>query len=233
MEPNEEHLTRRGSLVRLAGLAAAAAGGTAAWKAAEADATGPQAVASGLVTCVLSPEMTEGPYYVAADAKIRKDIRAGQPGTPLALKLGVANVASCKPVKNAAVDIWHASAGGVYSDEQQNNTVGQTFLRGVQKTNANGIATFTSIYPGWYPGRTVHIHVKVHVGGNVIHTGQLFFDDTLTDSVFLKAPYASRGSRDTRNSNDSIYVNGGSRSLLTVKKQGAGYVATIWMGVHV
>ena len=68
--------------------------------------------------------------------------------------LGVANVASCKPVKNAAVDIWHASAGGVYSDEQQNGTVGQTFLRGVQKTNANGIATFTTIYPGWYPGRT-------------------------------------------------------------------------------
>jgi protocatechuate 3,4-dioxygenase beta subunit len=233
MEPNEEHLTRRGSLVRLAGLAAAAAGGTAAWKAADADATGPQAVASGLVTCVLSPEMTEGPYYVAADAKIRKDIRAGQAGTPLALKLGVANVASCKPVKNAAVDIWHASAGGVYSDEQQNNTVGRTFLRGVQKTNANGIATFMTIYPGWYPGRTVHIHVKVHVGGNVIHTGQLFFDDALTDSVFRKAPYAGRGSRDTRNSNDSIYVNGGSRSLLTVKKQGAGYVATIWMGVHV
>jgi protocatechuate 3,4-dioxygenase beta subunit len=233
MEPNEEHLTRRGSLVRLAGLAAAAAGGTAAWKAAGADAAGPQAVASGLVTCVLSPEMTEGPYYVAADAKIRKDIRAGQAGTPLALKLGVANVASCKPVKGAAVDIWHASAGGVYSDEQQNNTVGQSFLRGVQKTNANGIATFTTIYPGWYPGRTVHIHVKVHVGGNVIHTGQLFFNDTLTDSVFLKAPYASRGSRDTRNANDSIYVNGGSRSLLAVKKQGAGYVATIWMGVHV
>jgi protocatechuate 3,4-dioxygenase beta subunit len=233
MEPNEEHLTRRGSLVRLAGLAAAAAGGTAAWKAADADATGPQAVASGLVTCVLSPEMTEGPYYVAADAKIRKDIRAGQPGTPLALKLGVANVASCKPVKGAAVDIWHASAGGVYSDEQQNNTVGQTFLRGVQKTNANGIATFTTIYPGWYPGRTVHIHVKVHISGNVVHTGQLFFNDKLTDAVFLKSPYASRGSRDTRNSNDSIYVNGGSRSLLTVKKQGAGYVATIWMGVHV
>ena len=97
-----------------------------AWKTAESDAAGPKAVASGLVTCVLSPEMTEGPYYVAADAKIRKDIRAGRPGTPLALKLGVANVASCKPVKGAAVDIWHADAGGVYSDEQQNDTVGQT-----------------------------------------------------------------------------------------------------------
>ena len=103
----------------------------------------------------------------------------------------------------------------------------------MQKTNANGIATFTTIYPGWYPGRTVHVHVKVHVGGNVVHTGQLFFNDALTDAVFRRSPYASRGSRDTRNSNDSIYVNGGSRSLLTVKKQAAGYVATIWMGVHV
>ena len=229
----DEQLTRRGSLAKLAGLAAAAAGGAGIWKASEADAAGPNAVSSGLVTCVLSPEMTEGPYYVAADAKIRKDIRAGQPGTPLALKLGVANVASCKPVKGAAVDIWHASAAGVYSDEQQNDTVGQTFLRGVQKTNANGIATFTTIYPGWYQGRTVHIHVKVHISGNVVHTGQLFFNDALTDVVFKRSPYASRPNRTTRNANDSIYINGGSRSLLTVKKQGAGYVATIWMGVHV
>jgi protocatechuate 3,4-dioxygenase beta subunit len=176
--------------------------------------------------------MTEGPYYVAADAKIRKDIRAGRPGTPLALKLGVANVATCKAIKGAAVDVWHADAGGDYSDEQQNNTVGQTFLRGVQKTNAAGLASFTTIYPGWYPGRTVHIHVKVHIGGNVVHTGQLFFDDALTDKVFTKAPYSSRPNRSTRNANDSIYVNGGSRSLLTVKKRGSGYVASIWMGVH-
>jgi protocatechuate 3,4-dioxygenase beta subunit len=231
MEPHDKPITRRDSLVRLAGLAAVAAGG-AAWKTAESDAAGPNAVAAGIVTCVLSPEMTEGPYYVAADAKVRKDIRAGQPGTPLALRLGVVNIVGCKPIKAAAVDIWHASAGGVYSDEQQNDTVGQTFLRGVQPTSAKGVASFTTIYPGWYQGRTVHIHVKVHIGGNVVHTGQLFFDDSLTDKVFLKAPYASRPNRTTRNANDSIYVNGGSRSMLTVKKQGAGYVGTIWMGVH-
>jgi protocatechuate 3,4-dioxygenase beta subunit len=227
----DERLTRRGSLAKLAGLAAVAAGG-GILKAADAEASGPNAVSSGLVTCVLSPEMTEGPYYVAADAKIRKDIRGGQPGVPLALTLGVANVSSCKPIKNAAVDIWHADAGGVYSDEAQNNTVGRTFLRGVQKTNATGIASFTTIYPGWYPGRTVHIHVKVHIGGNVVHTGQLFFNDALTDVVFKRAPYSSRPNRDTRNANDSIYVNGGSRSMLTVKKNGSGYVASIWMGVH-
>ena len=124
MEPHDKPITRRDSLVRLAGLAAVAAGG-AAWKTAESDAAGPKAVASGLVTCVLSPEMTEGPYYVAADAKLRKDIRAGRPGTPLALKLGVANVATCKPVKGAAVDIWHADAGGVYSDERRTTPSGR------------------------------------------------------------------------------------------------------------
>ena len=226
-----ERISRRGSLVRIAGLAAAAAGG-AAWKTAPGDAAGPNAVAEGLVTCVLAPEMTEGPYYVAADAKLRRDIRGGRPGTPLALRLGVANVASCKPVAGAAVDIWHADSGGVYSDEAANDTVGRTFLRGVQRTSAGGIATFTTIYPGWYPGRTVHIHVKVHIRGNVVHTGQLFFDDALTDAVFARSPYSARPNRDTRNANDSIYVNGGSRSLLTVKKQGSGYAASIWMGVH-
>ncbi|HUJ92173.1 MAG TPA: intradiol ring-cleavage dioxygenase [Gaiellaceae bacterium] len=226
----DERIDRRGSLLRIAGLAAAAAGG-AAWKTASGDAAGPTAVASGLVTCVLAPEMTEGPYYVSG-AKVRSDITAGKPGAPLALRLGVANVATCKPIAGAAVDVWHADAGGVYSDEQVENTVGQTFLRGVQRTGVSGFATFRSIYPGWYPGRTVHIHVKVHIGGNVVHTGQLFFDDALTDAVYRRAPYAARPNRDTRNANDSIYVNGGSRSLLSVKRHGSGYAGTIWMGVH-
>lgn len=226
----DERIDRRGSLLRIAGLAAAAAGG-AAWKTASGDAAGPTAVASGLVTCVLAPEMTEGPYYVPG-ATVRSDIRAGKPGTPLALRLGVANVSTCKPIAGAAVDVWHADAGGVYSDEQVENTVGQTFLRGVQRTGASGFATFGTIYPGWYPGRTVHIHVKVHIGGNVVHTGQLFFDDALTDAVYRRTPYSTRPNRDTRNANDSIYVNGGSRSLLSVKRQGSGYAGTIWMGVH-
>jgi protocatechuate 3,4-dioxygenase beta subunit len=226
----DERIDRRGSLLRIAGLAAAAAGG-AAWKTASGDAAGPTAVASGLVTCVLAPEMTEGPYYVSG-AKVRSDITAGKPGAPLALRLGVANVATCKPIAGAAVDVWHADAGGVYSDEQVEDTVGQTFLRGVQRTGVSGFATFRTIYPGWYPGRTVHIHVKVHIGGNVVHTGQLFFDDALTDAVYRRAPYAARPNRDTRNANDSIYVNGGSRSLLSVKRHDAGYAGTIWMGVH-
>ncbi len=105
-------------------------------------------------------------------------------------------------------------------------------MRGIQPTNANGVAHFATVYPGWYQGRTVHIHVKVHLGGTVVHTGQLFFNDVLTDAVYAKTPYSTRGARTTRNANDSIYVNGGSRSMLTVKKTATGYIGAVVMGVH-
>ena len=106
-------------------------------------------------------------------------------------------------------------------------------MRGIQRTNAKGLAQFRTVYPGWYQGRTVHIHVKVHVGGNVVHTGQLYFPDAITDAVYRRAPYTSRPSRTTRNADDMIYRNGGRRSLLSVRRNSAGvYVATITMGVH-
>jgi protocatechuate 3,4-dioxygenase beta subunit len=105
-------------------------------------------------------------------------------------------------------------------------------MRGVQKTDSTGLARFESVYPGWYQGRAVHIHVKVHLGGTVAHTGQFFFNDALTDTVYKRSPYSTRGSRDTRNASDSIYRNGGSRSLLKVTKVGSGYRGTIVMGVH-
>ena len=142
------------------------------------------------------------------------------------------NASTCKPIKGAAVDIWHCDALGVYSGVQQQNTVGKTFMRGIQRTNAYGIATFQTVYPGWYMGRAVHIHVMVHLGGNVVHTGQLFFPDTLTDAVYRRAPYSSRSARDKRNATDSIFVNGGKKSVLSVHKSGAGYVGALTMGVH-
>ena len=83
-------------------------------------------------------------------------------------------------------------------------------MRGIQRTDRNGLATFTTVYPGWYSGRTVHIHVQVSLGGNVLHTGQLFFPESLTDAVYRRAPYNRRPSRDTRNATDSIFRNGGS-----------------------
>jgi protocatechuate 3,4-dioxygenase beta subunit len=232
----DNRITRRASLVRAGGFVAAALG-AGAWTSealldsSDAAAGGPAAVASGEVSCILAPEQTEGPYYLEGD-KVRRNITEGRPGTPLTLQLKVVNASSCRPIKGASVDIWHCDAGGVYSGVQQ--AAGPTFLRGIQKTNANGIATFQTIYPGWYQGRTVHIHVKVHVAGNVVHTGQLYFADAVTDAVYRRAPYSSRPGRDIRNAVDNVYRNGGRKSLLSLRRKtkGAGYVGTITMGVQ-
>jgi len=217
-----ERLSRR----RLLGLAALGAAG-AAWPVEEASA-GPRGVASGAVTCVLAPELTEGPYYLPNE-RVRRDITEGKPGTPLRLRLMVVNASSCKPIKGAAVDIWHADASGVYSGVAGNTG---TFLRGIQKTDRAGLAIFDTIYPGWYRGRAVHIHVKVHLGGNVVHTGQLFFPDELSDTVYEAPPYKARGNPDTPDSEDAIYRNGGSHSLLRPVKSGSGFVGSMVMGVH-
>jgi protocatechuate 3,4-dioxygenase beta subunit len=224
----EEPITRRGSLAKLGGLVVAAArGGSLLAGPAEG---GNKAIETGAVQCVLTPELTEGPYYIAGE-KVRRDIRDGHPGTLLTLRLTVLNAATCKPIKGAAVDIWHADAAGVYSGFGS-GAGSRTFMRGIQRTDKSGVAVFTTVYPGWYQGRAVHIHVKVHVGGNVVHTGQLFFSDALTEKAYKAKPYAARGNPDVTNANDSIFVNGGKRSLLSVKKTGAGYVGSIAMGVH-
>ena len=94
------------------------------------------------------------------------------------------------------------------------------------------MATFKTVYPGWYQGRTVHIHVKVALGGNIVHTGQLYFADATTDKVYRRSPYRSRPSRTTRNPDDAIYRNGGKRSTLRIVKAGAGYTGSIAMGVQ-
>jgi len=226
----DELVTRRGSLVRLAALVGGALG-AGAWKAGTAEGGGPAAVASGAVKCVLTPEQTEGPYYIPNE-KLRRNITEGRPGTPVTLRLSVVNASTCRPIKGAGVDIWHADAAGVYSGFDQ-GAGNRTFMRGIQRTDAKGVAVFRTVYPGWYQGRTVHIHVKVHVGGSVVHTGQLYFPDTLTDAVYQKAPYSSRPGRDVRNATDAIFRNGGKRSLLTVRRNqtAAGYVGSIVMGV--
>ena len=235
---SEDPVNRRRALLKIGGLAVSALGASA-WgsrellAAAEADAagTGPAAVASGLVSCVLSPEMTEGPYYVEGD-KVRRNITEGRPGVPLTLRLRVLDVSTCKPIKGAAVDIWHCDAGGVYSGTSVQNTENRTFLRGIQRTDTNGVAIFKTIYPGWYTGRTVHIHVKVYLGGRTVHTGQLFFSDALTDRVYRRSPYSRRPRRNTRNATDFIFRNGGRRSLLKLRRSGRGYVGAIAMGVQ-
>jgi protocatechuate 3,4-dioxygenase beta subunit len=215
----DEPLTRRAWL----GGAIVTALGLAGLEARQSDAAA--------VSCILTPEQTEGPYYIAGE-KLRRNITEGRAGTALLLRTFVVDATTCRPIRNAAVDIWHADAGGVYSGFGAGAS-SRTFMRGIQRTNAKGLALFRTVYPGWYQGRTVHIHVKVHAGGNVVHTGQLYFPDALTDAVYRRAPYSSRPGRDVRNATDSVYRNGGSKSMLSVKKNSAGvYVATITMGVR-
>jgi protocatechuate 3,4-dioxygenase beta subunit len=217
-------ITRRGSLVGFGGFLL----GLVGWRAAASEGAGPAGVASGAVACVLTPEQTEGPYYIAGE-KLRRDITEGKAGGPLLLRLKVVDAATCRPIKGAAVDVWHADALGVYSGAGSRS---RTFMRGIQRTDRNGIARFRTVYPGWYQGRTVHIHVKVHVAGNVVHTGQLYFPDRVTDKVFRRRPYNRRPRRTTRNANDFVFAQGGRRSLLSLRKAGSAYVGSITMGVN-
>jgi protocatechuate 3,4-dioxygenase beta subunit len=219
-------LTRRGSLLGITGFLF----GLLGWRAAGSDGAGPAAVASGAVACVLTPEQTEGPYYIAGE-KLRRDITEGRPGVPLLLRLRVVDASTCRPIPHAAVDIWHADALGIYSGFGS-GARSRTFMRGIQRTDATGLARFRTVYPGWYRGRTVHIHVKVHVAGNVVHTGQLYFPDSFTDRVFRRKPYSRRPHRTTRNASDFVFAQGGRRSMLKLRKAGEAYVGRITMGVH-
>ena len=221
-------MSRRASLASLGGLVAGAAG-LAGLRVADKAGAGPAGVSSGLISCVLAPEQTEGPYYVD-DAAVRRNVTEGRPGAALTLRLTVVNASSCKPIKGAAVEIWHCDAGGIYS--ATGAEADERFLRGIQRTDAKGLALFKTLYPGWYQGRTVHIHTMVHIGGNVVHTGQLYFPDSVTDTVYRRSPYNQRPNRTTRNVADSIYRNGGRRSTLKLARNGTAYVGSITMGVQ-
>jgi protocatechuate 3,4-dioxygenase beta subunit len=198
----------------------------------ETDTAAPTTTAATATTattadCILSPELTEGPYYVDLD-KVRRDITEGRPGAPLELTVTVVDGESCEPIKDAAVDIWHCDAGGRYSGVQGD---GGTFLRGIQMTDSGGQAVFGTIFPGWYTGRAVHIHVKVHVGGSETYTGQLFFDEAVTESVYATAPYNARSGPDTPNDEDGIFGQGGDQTTVGVSRDGDGYGGVVTLGV--
>jgi len=194
----------------------------------------------GLITsnvCTLTPEVTEGPYYLDPGL-VRTDIREDRLGIPMKLLLQVV-VADCQPVENARVDIWHCDAQGNYSgyssqgSDTRIDTSGQTFLRGTQMTDSAGIATFQTIYPGWYASRTVHIHFKVFLDKTQVLTGQIFFPDALSQYIFENAPaYGGRpAKRDMVNINDSIAQQAGEGSCATVREQAAGYDAALVVGI--
>ncbi|NOS80478.1 MAG: twin-arginine translocation pathway signal protein [Nitrospira sp.] len=189
-------------------------------------------------SCVVRPEQMEGPYFV--DERLnRSDIRTdptdGQvkPGTPLTLTLRVSQLSTggCQPLPGAQVDIWHCDALGVYSDVQDPgfNTIGRKFLRGYQMTDARGEARFITLYPGWYPGRTVHIHFKIRTAPagkrSFEFVSQLYFNDELTDRVHAAPPYAANGPRTTRNPHDWIFRQGGDRLMLAPTALAGGYEA--------
>lgn len=196
--------------------------------------------------CALTPEQEEGPFYIDL-TQVRKDIVENRPGVPLALALTVVASDTCEPIRDAAIDIWHCDALGVYSGEPSEGTAGETFLRGTQLTDVNGLAEFATIYPGQYPGRTTHIHVKVHLGGrrgdgtysggHVSHTGQLFTSDRHDAEVFALAPYKRNTAEITPRNLDGVYRSqGGSSSVLALARVGSslarnGLAARATLGV--
>lgn len=200
---------------------------------------------AGTATCVARPALTEGPFFV--DEKLnRSDIRSDpadgsvRPGVPLRLALRVSRLTRgvCAPLPGATVDLWHCDAAGVYSDVQDPGgaTLGKKFLRGYQATDADGLARFTTIYPGAYRGRAVHIHFKIRsaAAGGQTHdfTSQLFFDDALSDQVYAQPPYAGRGDQRLRNARDGIFRNAGAQLTLAVTPAAPGYAGTFELALE-
>lgn len=221
MTDRERHLRRREALGLLGGGIAGLYGLTG-WKL-DSEAAG--------AACLLQREVTEGPYYLDLGL-VRRNIKGGRSGTPLTLRFRVVNANTCRPISNAAVEIWHCDALGEYSGVEGN---GGTYLRGIQRTNSQGRVRFESIVPGWYSGRTPHIHLKVFVSGDEVHTGQVFFRSAVLRKVYAQGVYASRGQADTWNATDNIYSSAGARALLSMKRKGArvsaGYTGSLVLGV--
>ena len=181
--------------------------------------------------CLLQREVTEGPYYLDLDL-VRRNITGGRTGIPLTLRFAVVNASTCKVIRNANVEIWHADASGAYSGVSGNSG---NWLRGIQRTNSKGQARFETIFPGWYPGRTPHIHMKVFVAGNEIHTGQVFFPTNVMKAIYGRGSYTARGTVGSANSSDGIYRQAGDRAVLGMKAKGdsasAGYTGSLTIGV--
>jgi protocatechuate 3,4-dioxygenase beta subunit len=208
--------------------------------------TGAAAGGPAGTTCTLAPEVTQGPFYLT-DHPNTSNLVQDRPGRPLALTLTVVDT-RCAPVRDAKVDVWHCDAAGVYGGIGSNAGGGagggpgggdfgaarrgtpDTWLQGYQTTDGDGTVRFSTIYPGWYPGRAVHVHMKVFVGTASVHTGQLFFPDDLSATVFRDAPY--RGAPDTTNRADSIFRSAGSAALLSPTAQGGGFAASAQLVVR-
>ena len=163
------------------------------------------------LACTAHCKQTLGPCYFPANL-IRSDVREGYPGLASKLAFRVVNIDTCEPMAGVSIDIWHTSWAGAYSAPISTFCNGTDpanqaarFCRGIQTTDANGYATFITNYPGWYSGRTIHIHATLRLGTTEILTTQFYFADKVSDYVLHNyAPYTSRGERNTRNTNDGV-----------------------------
>jgi len=242
--PSSFSLSRRKALGLITVTAAGGAFLPAAAMAAQSSATQPSPFAglalfeTGAGVCAITPEVTEGPFYF--DPKLeRADVTEGKKGIALTVGLQVVD-AACNPLAGARVDIWHCDAQGAYSgypgqgDGRNVDTSGQTFLRGWQRTDASGIASFATIYPGWYRGRTTHIHFKVFPNDSSVMSGQLFFPDSLSEQIFTAvAPYNDRpGKRDTSNAGDGIASQAGPLSQAALREVADAYQALMIIAVR-
>ena len=183
--------------------------------------------------CTPTVAQTEGPYYLNLNL-LRRDITEGRPGMPLTLRIQVVDSIRCAPLAGKAVDLWHADASGVYSGVSEGTinapsasgsdgspSAGKgTFLRGTQITDEQGFVEFRTIYPGWYPGRTTHIHYKVHLDPSREFSSQIYFNDALNGRVYQLAPYSAHAGTRTLNANDRV-LNSGTDPDRTVLAQGA------------
>jgi protocatechuate 3,4-dioxygenase beta subunit len=229
----ESKFTRRRALATLAGTGAAAA--APPWAPAQADL---DAGVPGV--CVLTPQQIEGPYY-SDPGLVRTDIREDREGIALRLSLQVVDAGSCAPIAGARVDVWHADALGYYSgyqgqsDGRNVSTVGKTFLRGIQMTDGAGDVGFDTIYPGWYRGRTAHIHFKVFLDRKSVLIGQLYFPDALSEYIYTKIPpYSRRVERDTINKTDMVLMMGHRdphQAFCRIKEEADCYWASLVLGV--
>ena len=230
-------MKRRQALRAMGGAGLGLAFGCGSNTGAGPSATGSAATsapnaASTNSTCAVTPTETVGPYPSLADL-LRSDIRESKPGTALTLTIKVVNVnAACAAVSNANVEIWQCDATGNYSS--YGSQAGQTYLRGIQVTNANGEVTFTTIYPGWYQGRATHIHAEVTIDGRPIKVTQIAFPESVNDVVHATGVYASRGSNPTTNLRDGIFADSLSAELVTpAGSPASGYRANFQIGISI
>lgn len=247
-ENTHPHVRRRtvllGTGASAAALAVGAAGTDELLADGETDRTAPVAATA---VCTLTKKLTEGPYHLDG-ALVRPDLTENKPGIKLELVLTVVDDSTCAPLPNALVELWQCDALGEYSGFVGNNghpgPDNGTFLRGGVLTGTNGVARVTTIYPGWYRGRCVHLHVKVHTdvtltsggsftGGRELHTGQLFIDETITAAVARISPYSTNTVPRTTLAQDGIYGNGGAAAgLMTVTgSTSAGYTGSLTLGI--